>query len=102
MTVAIASRGYPSAPRTGAPVTGIEAAEATSRDVYVLHAGTACDSEGVLVSSGGRVLNVVATAPTLAEARDAAYRAVDKIQLEGSHHRTDIALAAARGELAVG
>jgi phosphoribosylamine---glycine ligase len=102
ITVVVASEGYPGTPRTGDPIAGIEAAEATSPHVYVLHAGTARDSEGLLVSSGGRVLNVVATAPTLAEARDLAYRAVDEIQLEGSHHRTDIALAAARGEVAVG
>jgi phosphoribosylamine--glycine ligase len=102
VTVVIASQGYPAAPRTGRPIAGVDAAEATSPDVYVLHAGTSRDADGLLVSSGGRVLNVVATAPTLAEARDAAYRAVEEIQLEGSHFRTDIALAAAVGEVAVG
>jgi phosphoribosylamine--glycine ligase len=102
VTVVIASQGYPAAPRTGRPIAGVDAAEATSPDVYVLHAGTSRDADGLLVSSGGRVLNVVATAPTLVEARDAAYRAVEEIQLEGSHFRTDIALAAAVGEVAIG
>ena len=102
VTVVIASQGYPAAPRTGRPIAGVDAAEATSPDVYVLHAGTSRDADGLLVSSGGRVLNVVATAPTLAEARDAAYRAVEEIRLEGSHFRTDIALAAAVGQVAVG
>jgi phosphoribosylamine--glycine ligase len=101
VTVVIASPGYPAAPRTGQPVAGVDAAE-SAENVYVLHAGTSRDADGLLVSAGGRVVDVVATGHTLAEARDAAYRAVDEIQLQGSHHRTDIALAAARGEVAVG
>jgi phosphoribosylamine---glycine ligase len=101
VTVVVASPGYPTAPRTGEPVAGVDAAESTD-NVYVLHAGTSRDADGLLVSAGGRVLDVVATGPTLADARDAAYRAVDHIVLDGSHHRTDIALAAALGEVAVG
>ncbi len=97
VTVVVAAEGYPARPETGRPVTGIEDAEAEP-DAYVLHAGTARDADGLLVSSGGRVLDVVATAPDLEAARAAAYRAVDLIQLQGSHHRTDIALAAQRGE----
>ena len=89
------------APRTGDTIAGVESAE-TVDDVYVLHAGTARDADGLLVSAGGRVLDVVATGATLAEARDAAYRAVAEIQLEGGHHRTDIALAAQRGEVTIG
>ena len=70
-------------------------------DVYVLHAGTARDDDGLLVSAGGRVLSVVATGATLAEARERVYTAVDAIELPGSHHRTDIALRAERGEVTV-
>ena len=102
VTVVVASEGYPATPRSGAPLTGVDTAEDTSPDVYVLHAGTARDADGLLVSAGGRVLDVVATGPTLAEARDAAYRAVAEIQLAGGHHRTDIALAAQRGEVTIG
>ena len=102
VTVVVASDGYPAKPRTGAPLTGLDTAEATSSDAYVLHAGTTRDADGLLVSSGGRVVDVVATGATLAEARDAAYRAVAEIQLDGGHHRTDIALAAQRGEVTVG
>jgi phosphoribosylamine--glycine ligase len=101
VTVVVASNGYPTSPQTGDPIAGIEAAE-TYDDVYVLHAGTARDADGLLVSAGGRVLDVVATGATLAEARDAAYRAVAEIELDGAHHRTDIALAAQRGEVTVG
>jgi phosphoribosylamine--glycine ligase len=102
VTVVVASEGYPARPRTGAPLIGLDSAEATSPEAYVLHAGTTRDADGLLVSSGGRVVDVVATGATLAEARDAAYRAVAEIQLEGGHHRTDIALAAQRGEVTVG
>ena len=101
VNVVVASNGYPTSPQTGDPVAGIEAAE-THDDVYVLHAGTARDADGLLVSAGGRVLDVVATGATLAEARAAAYRAVAEIELDGGHHRTDIALAAQRGEVTVG
>jgi phosphoribosylamine--glycine ligase len=48
------------------------------------------------------VLDVVAVGASLAKARQAAYDAVGVIELDGSHHRTDIALRAARGEITVG
>jgi len=96
VTVVVASEGYPGAPRTGDPVTGLEDAEQVER-AYVLHAGTARDADGLLVSAGGRVVGVVATGSSLREARDTAYEAVDRIGLDGSQHRTDIALAATRG-----
>ncbi len=102
VNVVVASHGYPAQPRTGDLLTGLDAAEATSPDVHLLHAGTARDADGLLVSSGGRVLDVVATGATLEAARDAAYRAVEQIQLDGGHHRSDIALAAQRGEVTVG
>jgi phosphoribosylamine--glycine ligase len=102
VNVVVASHGYPTKPRTGDLLTGLDAAEATSREVHLLHAGTARNADGLLVSSGGRVLDVVATGATLEAARDAAYRAVEEIQLDGGHHRSDIALAAQRGEVTVG
>lgn len=104
VTVVVAAHGYPTDPRTGDPITGLEAAD-TAPGVHVLHAGTAwrtTDAASVnplddplLVSAGGRVLSVVGVGETLAEARRAAYVAVDQVNLAGSHHRTDIALAAA-------
>ena len=101
VVVVVASEGYPSAPRTGDPITGLDAA-AEVPGVVVLHAGTRLDEHGTLVSAGGRVLDVVAVGTDLAKARRAAYDAVDLIELEGSHFRTDIALAAERGEIQVG
>jgi len=53
------------------------------------------------VSAGGRVLSIVATGTDLAQARDRAYGAVALVRLKGSTHRTDIALAAQRGEITV-
>ncbi len=94
VTVVVAAADYPSAPRTGDPVEGLaEAAEVPG--AYVLHAGTALDADGALVSAGGRVLSVVGTGRDLAAARATAYEAVAAIRLAGSHHRGDIALAAA-------
>ncbi|HSF99000.1 MAG TPA: phosphoribosylamine--glycine ligase [Ornithinibacter sp.] len=79
-----------------------EAGEAVGASpAYVLHAGTARDAEGRLVSAGGRVLSVVATGDSLALARARAYAAVAGIHLPGSHHRTDIALLAQRGEITI-
>jgi phosphoribosylamine--glycine ligase len=63
----------------------------------VLHAGTAAGADGAVVSAGGRVLSVVGTGADLAAARATAYAGVDRIALAGSHHRSDIARAAAEG-----
>jgi phosphoribosylamine--glycine ligase len=100
VSVVIAAAGYPEAPRKGDPIHGLDEA-ASLPDVEVLHAGTRLDSSGKIVSSGGRVVSVTATGQDLEQARSRAYEGVGKIRLEGGHHRTDIALAAARGEITV-
>ncbi len=94
VTVVVASHNYPGTPRTGDVIEGLEEAGATG-DAYVLHAGTARDAEGRVVSAGGRVLSVTATGSSLQDARTRAYEAVSRIRLAGSHHRTDIAARAA-------
>ncbi|MFQ6171275.1 phosphoribosylamine--glycine ligase [Oryzobacter sp. R7] len=96
VTVVVAAESYPGTPRTGDVISGSDAV-AGEPDAFVLHAGTALDEEGRLVSAGGRVLSVVATGRTLAEARRRVYAAVDGIGLDGSHHRRDIALKAEQG-----
>ena len=101
VVVVVASAGYPASPRSGDPITGLDAAGEVP-GVIVLHAGTKRDEQGTLVSAGGRVLDVVAVGSDLEKARSAAYEAVDLIELDGSHHRTDIALKAERGEITVG
>lgn len=90
VTVVVAAHGYPEDVRSGDAITGVDTADALD-DVHVLHAGTAEDADGLLVSSGGRVLSVVGTGHDLAAARAAAYRGVDAIALDGSQHRTDVA-----------
>ncbi|MET7935901.1 phosphoribosylamine--glycine ligase [Streptomyces sp. NPDC005322] len=97
VTVVVASHNYPGTPRTGDPITGLaEVAEQDGPHAYVLHAGTKRDGDsGEVVSAGGRVLSVTAAGSDLGKARDRAYRAVARIGLEGSHHRSDIAAKAA-------
>ncbi len=101
VTVVMAAAGYPEAPVTGSPITGLR--EAAGQDgVMVLHAGTtASGTAGQLATSGGRVLSVVANAPTLAEARERAYAATALISWEGEQHRSDIAAAAAAGQITI-
>jgi phosphoribosylamine--glycine ligase len=92
--VVLASGGYPGPVVTGRPITGLEAA-ASSEHVRIFHAGTAL-RDGVLVTSGGRVLTVTATGGTYREARARAYSAAALISFEGKQHRSDIgALAGA-------
>lgn len=88
VTVVLASPGYPNNYPKGLPITGIEEAEKLD-DIVVFHAGTAL-KDGQLVTAGGRVLNVTATGPTLNEALDKAYAAVQLINFKGMHYRTDI------------
>ena len=94
VTVVIAAENYPGRPRVGDVITGAGAEG-------VLHAGTARRDDGATVSAGGRVLSVVGTGADLAAAREAAYARVAAVKLPGSHHRTDIALAAERGEISL-
>jgi phosphoribosylamine--glycine ligase len=98
VTVVLAAPGYPGSPRTGGVLDGL--AE-VGDDVQVMHAGTAFGPDGTVVAAGGRVLSVVALGADLDAARDRAYAALGTISLEGGHHRSDIALAASRGEVAV-
>jgi len=93
VTVVIAAEGYPRAPVTGDLIEGLDFPERL-RPAYVLHAGTARDETGRLVSAGGRVLSVVGTGPDLAAARAAAYQAAAGITMRGGWYRTDIAARA--------
>ncbi|MDR5712187.1 phosphoribosylamine--glycine ligase [Nesterenkonia flava] len=99
--VVMAAQNYPESPRKGDVITGVEDAAALE-NVAVLHAGTATDDDGSLVTAGGRVLAVVGTGSTLAEAVDRAYAGVKRISWPGAQHRTDIASKALAGEIQVG
>jgi phosphoribosylamine---glycine ligase len=100
VTVVVAAKGYPGAPTTGTVITGLDDADAVE-GAYVLHAGTKAAAYQTVVSDGGRVLSVVGLGSDLAQARRRAYAAVAKIDLQGSQHRSDIALAAELGEIRV-
>ncbi len=95
VVIVLASEGYPDAPVTGRAITGLNAASAVT-GVTVLHAATTRTADGGYVSTGGRVLSVVAQAANFRAARAAAYEAMGLIHLDGSHYRTDIAERVAR------
>ncbi len=86
--VVMASGGYPNKYEKGKVITGIEEAE-KDPDVVVFHAGTDI-KDGKLITAGGRVLTITATGKTLREAKEKAYRAVEKIHFEKAHYRKDI------------
>ena len=87
--VVMCAGGYPGKYEKGQIITGIEDAE-EDPDVTVFHAGTTLDKSGNVVTNGGRVLNVVALGDSLADARDKANAACDKITFEGGFFRRDI------------
>lgn len=88
VTVVVASRDYPERGESGTSIDGIEAAEQAG--ALVFHAGTALQ-DGRVVTNGGRILNVVGTGGSVAEAREAAYAGVAHIDFAGMQFRTDIA-----------
>ncbi|MEO3745098.1 phosphoribosylamine--glycine ligase [Plantactinospora sp. B5E13] len=93
VTVVVAAAGYPGTVRGGDVITGAERPG-------VVHAGTARRAaDDALVSAGGRVLSATGLGADLGAAREAAYALVDGIGLAGSHHRRDIAEAAAAGHI---
>ena len=83
----LASGGYPASYEKGYPITGLAEAEQTA---VVFHAGTKRDEEGVIRTSGGRVLGVTAVGETLDAAIDGAYAAAKHISFQDMHFRTDI------------
>ena len=94
--VVLASKGYPGAYEKGKVILGVSEACALE-GVRVYHAGTKIDMNGELVTAGGRVLNVVASASTFEEARELAYEACDLIHFDGKQCRSDIGKKATQG-----
>ena len=94
VTVVLAAENYPGKPRIGDTITGADGDG-------VLHAGTAVGDDGAVVSAGGRVLSVVGVGADLAAARSQAYERVDKINLPGAHHRSDIGRSAQEGRISI-
>jgi phosphoribosylamine---glycine ligase len=98
--IVLASAGYPNAPRGGGVISGLEVA--ADGGAIVLHAGTAIDREGHMITAGGRVLTVVGTGPDLEAARARAERAADAIAFDGAQRRHDIGRAQALAAAASG
>jgi phosphoribosylamine--glycine ligase len=92
--VVIASGGYPGSFETGKVISGLAEAAALP-DVTIFHAGTKREGDAI-VTNGGRVLGVTATAETLPQAVQKAYEAASRIHFEGAQYRTDIG---AKGDL---
>ena len=89
--VVMSSEGYPDKPRSGDSISGIS--EINSKEgLQVFHAGTGLSSDGKLITSGGRVLNVVGSGESLQRARELAYQGIEGIDFRGSHYRKDIGL----------
>jgi phosphoribosylamine--glycine ligase len=86
--VVLASAGYPGRYGAGYPVEGLDSLDT---DVIAFQSGTQRTVHGY-ITSGGRVLTVVAAGATVAEARDRAYANVARVSFEGSFYRSDIAL----------
>jgi phosphoribosylamine--glycine ligase len=88
VVVVLASKGYPENPSTGDPIA---LRPLTDSNIVVFHAGTARDKSGQLVTSGGRVLNIAATGPSVESARRDAYSVIGKsIEFPGMQYRSDI------------
>ncbi|KAH9951022.1 aminoimidazole ribonucleotide synthetase [Amylocystis lapponica] len=94
VSVILASRGYPGSYIKGKPIS----VGNLPAGVVAFHAGTA-QSDGKVVTSGGRVIAVSAYAPTLREALDAAYTGIDQVTFEGKVYRRDIAHRALAADL---
>lgn len=90
--VVLASDGYPEHYEKGFPITGLEHFQSAD-GYYVFHAGSKFDSEGRVVTNGGRVLGVTATGATLKEARANAYQATEWVQFNNKYMRHDIGKA---------
>ncbi|SFM94034.1 phosphoribosylamine--glycine ligase [Thermodesulforhabdus norvegica] len=82
-------KGYPDRYRIGVPIYGLEKVDPSC---LVFHSGTGFDSDGRLITTGGRVFGIVSRGETLQEAREIAYREMKKVSFEGMYYRSDIGL----------
>ena len=96
VTIVLAAEGYPQSPVKGRPIFGVpkNVQSVDGCSVWVNHAGTSLDSNGNLISTGGRVLSCSALGPSLTDACKQAYAILENIELQGSHYRKDIAFRA--------
>lgn len=86
--VVVASSGYPGPFTKGHPITGLDSLD---DDIITFHAGTFRASNGMLLTSGGRVLTLVALGSTTTAARRRVYDNIDRVHFKGARYRSDIA-----------
>ncbi|KAK3013641.1 hypothetical protein RJ639_009257 [Escallonia herrerae] len=96
MVVVMASKGYPGSYKKGTVIRNVEEAELVAPQVKIFHAGTALDSDGNYIATGGRVLGITTKGKDLAEARDRAYQAIEVINWPEGFFRRDIGWRALR------
>ena len=84
--VVLASGGYPGAYEKGKPISGLQDMD---EDILIFHAGTAQTNDR-LVTSGGRVLNIVARGDDFLKLRKRLYQNIEKIHFDRMHFRKDI------------
>jgi len=96
LTVIMATRGYPGDYGKGSVIEGLDDA-AKIEGVEIFHAGTVA-KDGKILANGGRVLNICAMGPTVAEAQARAYQAVDLIRWPDGFCRRDIGWRAVERE----
>ena len=90
--VVLASDGYPVAYEKGFEITGLQNFDGRE-DYYCFHAGSKFDTEGRVVTNGGRVLGITAKGATLREARKKAYEATEWVDFSNKYMRHDIGKA---------
>jgi phosphoribosylamine---glycine ligase len=92
--VVLCAENYPGAPKTGMKIEGLDR---LPDGAYAFHGATRRDAAGNVTVSGGRVINIVASGENVAQARELAYAAAERVTFEGKFYRSDIA----RQEVAV-
>jgi phosphoribosylamine--glycine ligase len=92
--VVLCAEGYPGSPRTGDRIEGLDK---LPDGVYGFHGATGATPAGGFITTGGRVMHIVAGGSSVAEARDRAYQGAERVTFTGKFYRSDIA----RGGVAV-
>ena len=92
--VVLCAENYPGAPKIGMRIEGLDR---LPEGVFAFHGATHRTADGGVAVAGGRVVHIVASGATVAEARTRAYEGAERVTFEGKFYRSDIA----RGEVAV-
>ena len=100
LTIVYAAKGYPGTYEKGSNILGLDTIS-ESTNIQIFHAGTKEEDNSSLIANGGRVLNITARGGSLLEARDRAYRTVEKIDWPEGFYRKDIGWRAVEYEIRI-